>query len=101
MLGRLLLRALPGEYSQNSTYTWFPLQTPESMKGFLKVLGTADKFDFQRPGDPGPIANANEYRDAEQVLKSEDFRTPGSKKISEIVKGDGFVGFPLSFRGDC
>lgn len=101
MLGRLLLRALPGEYSQNSTYTWFPLQTPESMKGFLKILGTADKFDFQRPGDPGPIANANEYRDAEQVLKSEDFRTPGSKKISEIVKGDGFVGFPLSFRGDC
>ncbi|KAI0060754.1 linoleate diol synthase, partial [Artomyces pyxidatus] len=91
MLGRLLLRALPGEYGANSTYTWFPLQTPESMKGYLGKLGIADQYDFVRPGDPGSVAVAKEYRDVEQILNSEQFKAPYAKKAARVVKGNGCV----------
>ncbi|KAH8986848.1 linoleate diol synthase [Lactarius akahatsu] len=55
MLGRLILRGLPGEFSKNSVYTWFPLQTPASMQEFLGKLGTADRYDFQPSPQPPPL----------------------------------------------
>ncbi|KAF8266071.1 hypothetical protein EI94DRAFT_1586998, partial [Lactarius quietus] len=42
-VGRLTLRCLAGQFSENSIYTWFPFQTPDSMKVFLGKLGTADR----------------------------------------------------------
>ena len=49
MLGRLLLHTVLEEFSDNSTYTWFPLQTHESMEVFLNKLGIADYYDFSCP----------------------------------------------------
>jgi linoleate 10R-lipoxygenase len=89
MLGRLLLRGLPGEFSDNSTYTWFPLQTPESMEVFLGKLGTADRYDFNRPPDPAPTAIAKEYNDVQQILGSAKFRQPYGDKGARIVSGEG------------
>jgi hypothetical protein len=90
MLGRLLLRCLPGEFSDNSTYTWFPLQTPESMEVFLRNLGTADRYDFKRPSDPVPTVFATEYNDVQQILGSAQFRQPYGDKGARIVSGEGF-----------
>ncbi|KAH9056259.1 linoleate diol synthase [Lactarius vividus] len=90
MLGRLILRGLPGEFSQNSIYTWFPLQTPESMKVFLGKLGTADRYDFNRTPDPAPVAVAREYNDVQQVLGSAQFRHPYGDRGARIVSGEGF-----------
>ncbi|KAI0306151.1 linoleate diol synthase [Multifurca ochricompacta] len=81
ILGRLILRALPGEFTENSTYTWFPLQTPESMKVFLGKLGTADRYSFNRPGDPPATAIAREYN---------EFRPSYGEKASRVVSGEGF-----------
>ncbi len=89
MLGRLILRGLPGEFSENSIYSWFPLQTPESMKVFLGNLGTADRYDFNRPPDPAPIAVAREYNDVQQVMGSAQFRHPYGDKGARIISGDG------------
>jgi linoleate 10R-lipoxygenase len=89
MLGRLLLRCLPGEFSDNSTYTWFPLQTPESMEVFLRNLGTADRYDFKRPSDPVPTVFATEYNDVQQILGSAQFRQPYGDKGARIVSGEG------------
>ena len=61
ILGRLLLRGLPGEFTGNSTYTWLPLQTPESMKVFLGKLGNAGHYNFSRPGDAPIVATTHEY----------------------------------------
>ena len=57
-LGRLILHGLPGEFSDDSAYTWFPLQTPKSMEVILGKLGTADRYDFNRPPDSTPFAIA-------------------------------------------
>ena len=89
MLGRLILRGLPREFSENSVFTWFPLQTPESMKVFLNKLGTANRYSFDRPPDPSPIAIAREYNDVQQILGSAQFRHPYGDKAARIISGEG------------
>ena len=49
MLGRLFLRTLPDEFTENSTYAWFPLMTPKAMDEVLTELGQKDKYDLVRP----------------------------------------------------
>ncbi|KAI0059711.1 linoleate diol synthase [Artomyces pyxidatus] len=90
VLGRLLLRALPGEYTPDSTYTWFPLQTPGSMQGFLGKLGVAAQYDFARPGAAAPRAAVATYADVAQVLGSESFAAPYARKAARVVRGEGF-----------
>jgi len=90
MLGRLLLRALPGEFKENSSYTWFPLQTPESMEVFLGKLGTAERYSFKRPADPPVTAIACHYNDVRQVLGSNQFRPSYGDKAARVVSGEGF-----------
>jgi linoleate 10R-lipoxygenase len=91
MLGRLILRCFPDEFSDNSTYTWFPFQTPESMEVFLRNLGTADRYDFNRPPNSTPTAIAKEYNDVQQILGSAQFRRPYGDKGERIVSGEGRV----------
>jgi hypothetical protein len=90
-LGRLLLRSLPEEFTENSTYTWFPLQTPESMKVFLGKLGTANCYSFNRPGVLPATVTVREYDDVRQILSSAQFRPPYGDKVARVVSGEGCV----------
>ncbi|KAH9973470.1 putative linoleate diol synthase [Lactifluus volemus] len=90
MLGRLLLRGLPGEFTENSTYAWYPLQTPESMKVFLSRLGTADRYNFDRPGTAPVVVCAREYNDVQQILGSKQFVHPYGERAARVVSGEGF-----------
>jgi len=90
MLGRLILRGLPGEFTENSTYAWFPLQTPESMKVFLENLGTADLYSYNRPDDPPVTAIARQYNDVRQILGSSQCRPSYGDKAARVVSGEGF-----------
>ena len=91
MLGRLILRSLPGQFTENSTYTWFPLQTPESMEVFLGNLGTADRYSFNRPSDLPVTAIASHYNDVRQILGSNQFRPPYGDKAARVISGEGCV----------
>jgi hypothetical protein len=91
MLGRLILRGLPGEFKENGTYTWFPLQTPESMKVFLGNLGTAGRYNFNRPGIAPIVATAREYNDVRQILGSDRFRPSYGDKAARVISGEGCV----------
>ena len=90
-LGRLLLRSLPQDFTENSTYTWFPLQTPESMKVFLGKLSTADRYNFNRPGVFPATVIVREYNDVRQILDSPQFCPPYSNKAGQVVSGEGCV----------
>ncbi|KAN0138081.1 hypothetical protein V8E53_003970 [Lactarius tabidus] len=90
MLGRLFNRCLPGEFSPNSVFTWYPYQTPASMEVFLRRLGTANLYDFSRPPDRPLIAIAAEYNDVQQILGSAQFRPLCGDKVARILSGEGF-----------
>jgi hypothetical protein len=91
MLGRLILRGLPGEFMANSTYAWFPFQTPESMKVFLGNLGSAGRYNFKRPEIAPIVATAREYNDVRQILSSNRFRPSCCDKASRVISGEGCV----------
>lgn len=91
MIGRLILRGLPGEFTENSIYTWFPLQTPEAMKGFLTDLGTVGRYNFSRPGNAPVVAVAREYNEAKQILGSDLFRPSYGDKAARVISGEGCV----------
>ncbi|KAI0792157.1 linoleate diol synthase [Abortiporus biennis] len=90
-LGRLFLRTLPNHFSHNSSYTWFPLMTPEAMKGYLTDLGDIHKYDLKRPGVVKGVPRIGDYQEVVHILRSPDrFTIPDRTPGGPIVKGQGF-----------
>ncbi|KAI0078682.1 linoleate diol synthase [Panus rudis PR-1116 ss-1] len=101
-LGRLFLRTLPNHFSHNSTYTWFPLMTPQAMKPILKNLGDFQLYDFKRPKENMGVATVSEYKEVMEVLKAtERFGMPSHTKAATVITGHGFFIAPQDmFRGE-
>jgi linoleate 10R-lipoxygenase len=92
-LGRLLLRALPNDYSADSIYTWFPFIHPEPMEGFLKNLGKLDEYSLERPKPRGPFVTVSNYVEVGEVLRSTDKFVPEYiRRAAEVVDGNGYAG---------
>ncbi|KAH8108866.1 linoleate diol synthase [Phellopilus nigrolimitatus] len=91
MLGRLFLRTLPGEYTSDSTYTWFPLMTPDAMTGYTDKLGVRERYNFDRP-TAAPVTHVvSEYPLVAGMLKdTAAFRPPYANRVGAVVKGHGF-----------
>ena len=90
MLGRLFLRTLPNHFTSDSTYTWFPLMTPESMAKYTQKLGVKDRYDFKRPTAADPVHHVDNYAAVVTALKdSKSFRPPYADRVGAVVKGQG------------
>ncbi|KAG0693723.1 heme peroxidase [Suillus ampliporus] len=90
-LGRLLLRTLPNDYTEDSIYTWFPLMHPEPMEGYLKKLGKVGGYSLTRPKPRGPFITVKNYVEVSQVLRStEKFMPECVERAAEVIKGEGF-----------
>jgi linoleate 10R-lipoxygenase len=91
MLGRLFLRTLPDEYTENSTYAWFPLMTPQAMDEVLTKLNQKEKYDLVRPTSVSGAREFKEYGEVDGILKNkEKFRHPFLPRISRVIRGPGF-----------
>ncbi|KAI0654091.1 linoleate diol synthase [Cubamyces menziesii] len=91
MLGRLLLRTLPGQYASDNTYTWFPLMTPPSMDRILTKLGAKDEYDLRRVEGEKPPLVLSGYADASKILKDEaGFMAGFPERALRITRGAGF-----------
>lgn len=91
-LGRLFLRALPNHYTHDSTYTWFPLMTPDAMGSILTNLGDAKKYDLGNPKEFQDHPRVGSYREVASILKSpKQFAAAHQARASHIVKGAGYV----------
>lgn len=89
-LGRLFMRTLPNHYNADSTYTWFPLMTPDAMKTILAKLGDADIYNMARPSPEQHVTDVSEYRDVGQVLDSKGFVPLYHGRAALVIKGRGF-----------
>jgi hypothetical protein len=86
-MGKLLLRTLPNNYSENSVYTFFPFMTPDSMQANLTKLGVLNKYDPKKPQPVTQPLNFTDYNDVVQILKSEsDFKIPYKEHASRVMK---------------
>ena len=92
ILGRLLLRTLPGEYTNNSSYAWFPLMTPDAMNKILGKLGLANTYDLVRPVTAKEVPVFASYADVKQVLTDEsNFGTGFPERVKLLVSGSGYA----------
>ena len=91
MLGRLFLRTLPDQFTENSTYAWFPLMTPKAMEEVLTELDQLDKYDRTRPGTSRGSLEFREYGEIKGILENkEKFDHPFLHRVSKIIHGPGF-----------
>lgn len=89
-LGRLFLRTLPHHYNYDSTYTWFPLMTPQAMKPILRKLGDSHLYDFSKPTVVSDAPSVGDYRSVVEVLRNpERFGLPQHTRAGTIVSGAG------------
>ncbi len=90
-LGRLFMRTLPEQFKADSSYTWFPLMTPEAMKIALESLGDEKKYDLTRPVvDAAPKREVvTSYEDVEKVLGSAVFGAVVKGRADKVVHGKG------------
>ena len=96
MLGRLLLRTLPGEYTNNSSYAWFPLMTPSAMERILTKLGQAKVYSLEKPVKVAEVPVLASYEDVRNALRDEkDFAAGFAERVQAVFKGDGWVASPL------
>ncbi|KAG6919504.1 hypothetical protein DXG01_005094 [Tephrocybe rancida] len=90
-LGRLLLRNLPNNYTENSVYTFFPLMTPDAMEVHLKKLKVVDQYDLLRPKNQSGIKVVNSYPQVGDILKDRSaFASPYAARAARVLKGKGF-----------
>ncbi|KAF8966303.1 linoleate diol synthase [Flammula alnicola] len=99
-LGRLFLRTLPNNFTENSVYTFFPLMTPESMKANLTKLGVVGQYDLSRPKAKSATAPVNSYACVAQILKDKkNFSTPYKSRLVRVLdRPSGF--FPVEDEKD-
>ena len=91
-LGRLFLRTLPNNFTENSVYTFFPLMTPASMKKNLSKLDVLDQYDLARPTTKKATEVIKSHAAVASILKDkEGFTTPYKSRVERIFKGKGYV----------
>jgi linoleate 10R-lipoxygenase len=89
-LGRLFLRTLPGQFTSNSVYTWFPLMTPGSMKTNLTKLNLINTYDVNRPQSRGPAKIVKEYNEVTEILQNtEAFKPTYASRAAKVIRGNG------------
>jgi len=89
-LGRLFLRTLPNNFTENSIYTFFPLMTPESMKTNLTNLGVVNQYDLSRPKPKTPQASVEGHSRVSAILKDQaSFALPYQERSSRVIRGPG------------
>ena len=77
-------------YAADSTYTWFPLMTPDAMQKILTNLGDIDKYNLSRPQPATAAVELSDYREVAQVLGSPESFTPlCAGRAGQVIKGDG------------
>jgi linoleate 10R-lipoxygenase len=91
-LGRLFLRTLPNNFTENSVYTFFPLMTPTSMKTNLSKLKLLDQYDVEKPTTKNPIVDIKTHATVASILKDkEGFVAPYQSRVDRVLKGKGCV----------
>jgi len=91
MLGRLFLRTLPNEFTDNSTFAWFPLMTPQAMDEILTKVGGKDKYDLVRPKSADPVREFKEYGEVSGIVANKEvFRHPFLQRVCSVIHGPGF-----------
>jgi linoleate 8R-lipoxygenase/9,12-octadecadienoate 8-hydroperoxide 8R-isomerase len=83
---KLILRAFPQHFSQNSVLAHYPLTIPSEMKSVLKKLDKAHLYNFDEPAPKAPPIIVSEYKTATTLMQNKtDFNVTWGHAISYLM----------------
>ncbi|KAL1747600.1 heme peroxidase [Schizophyllum fasciatum] len=98
VLARLFLRTLPGQFTEDSVYGFFPLMTPQAMGVVLRRLGKEQDYSLARPEPAAKEQVVTTHNGVRTVLTSEAFVSPTGARARRVRGKDGLT-FPLVITG--
>ncbi|KAK7740928.1 hypothetical protein SLS53_004991 [Cytospora paraplurivora] len=93
VIHKLIFRAFPNHFANNSVYAHFSLVTPTENGKILKGLGKASQYSWERPRRRYDLAIIRSYKTCTQVLNNQqDFKVTWGEAINFLSnKRDGPV----------
>jgi cytochrome P450 len=92
MLPRLILNALPGDFTGTSSYALLAFYTPEAQKEILTANKVIQKYDVARPADSMEIVSIQTQAGCKQVLEDhENFKVTYQHAIRDCSQGHDFL----------
>ncbi|KAI5895328.1 heme peroxidase [Schizophyllum commune H4-8] len=98
VLARLFLRTLPGQFTEDSVYGFFPLMTPQAMGVVLKRLGKEADYSLARPEPAATEKVVTTHDGVRAVLTSDAYVSPTGTRARKVRGKDGMT-FPLVLTG--
>ncbi|KIY53364.1 linoleate diol synthase [Fistulina hepatica ATCC 64428] len=87
-LGRLILRTLPNDFTDNSVYAFFPLMTPKAMRLILDDKKLTDQYDLARPVKCMPTCKVTGRADIVKIMDNRSFVTPYELRASKVCSSE-------------
>jgi hypothetical protein len=100
---KLVLRAFPKHFRQNSIYAHYPMVIPDENQKILSALNMAQYYNFEKPKPATEMSIINSYAACKAVLQNQaDYRvTWGVDAIDFLVQvGDENYGKNFMLSGD-
>ncbi|KAF2190854.1 heme peroxidase [Zopfia rhizophila CBS 207.26] len=96
---KLILRAFPNHFQQNSIYAHYPLTTPDAMKDALIHLDKDRLYNFDKPKFASKHEIIREYKNATAIMANQEtFKVTWGKAI-EFLMGTPAKDFMLAGDG--
>lgn len=93
VLHKLMLRAFPNHFTNNSVYAHFPLVIPNENDKILKSLGKENQYSWEKPRRRPGLAIIKSYKACTQILNNQkDFKVTWGEAINFLsMRDDGTV----------
>jgi linoleate 8R-lipoxygenase/9,12-octadecadienoate 8-hydroperoxide 8R-isomerase len=99
---KLVFRAFPEHFRQNSIYAHFPLVIPSENQKILKDLGLAQKYSFENPSRVPPPEFINSHAACTRILSDKElFHVTWGETIEFLMHNRGYAyGKDFMLSGD-
>lgn len=106
VMHKLIFRAFPNHFINNSIYAHFPFVTPSENQKILEGLGTRSQYSWEAPGLHPPPIMIKSHKACSQILNDNtSFKVVWGEAITSLVHNDEAPGlgeaFCLSGDGDA
>lgn len=87
---KLILRALPNNFSQDAIYAHYPLVIPAENLNILKELGHSENYSFNKPVSVPSLISFSSYIACKSILENKiDFKVVCGEAIEFLMRDDG------------
>lgn len=98
VMHKLIFRAFPNHFVNNSIYAHFPLVTPSENDKILESLGTRSQYSWEAPRAHPPPVMIKSHKACTQILNdNKGFKVVWGEAITSLTRNDDVPGIGANF----